>query len=353
MCARRLIALDIGGANIKVVTLERNPAGGLQFESASHVFPMWKRADESAAFLKTICVQHPACDVAVTMTAELADVFATKREGVVCVLDAVQQAFPTSAVRVLTVEGKLAPLNNVLHEPLQAAAANWAASAWAAAQIFPEGILGDMGSTTTDLIPFAAGRISAVGKTDPERLLSGELVYTGYLRTPCSHLAQRVPWRGGSCRVSPEYFTIAGDVHLLLGSIHPDDYQWPTPDGRGTTTHDAKARLARLICADTEMLSDDEIMGLARYLYRKQIEQVTEALDQVLSHIQQAVPLFCAGSGRFLLQAAAAQVGLKAIDLAKVCGEKQAEIFPAWSLCMMLAAEQEGMKVFEQFRSNH
>ncbi len=352
MGVHHVMALDIGGANIKVATMEEGPGKKYQLASATHVFPIWKRADELAGFLKSICPVQPACEMAVTLTAELADVFPTKREGVVCVLRAVQEAFPGPGIQVLTVDGRLEGIENVLNDPLQAAGANWAASAWAAAQLFQEGILGDTGSTTTDLIPFNRGHITPVGKTDPERLASGELIYTGCLRTPCSHLADRVPWRGGYCRVSPEYFTIAGDMHLVLGNIHADDYQWPTPDGRGTTPHDAKARLARLVCGDTEMLTDGEIMGLARYLYHSQIEQVAEALYQVLSRLPKPVPLICVGSGKFLLEAAAASAGLKAIGLEKVCGTKQAEVFPAWSLCLMMAVQQEGMKVFDQFKAD-
>jgi probable H4MPT-linked C1 transfer pathway protein len=347
------MALDIGGANIKVATMKEGPDRKYRPDSAIHVFPIWQRANELAGFLKTIFREHPGCELAVTLTAELADVFPTKREGVVCVLRAVQEAFPGPGIQVLTVDGRLESIDDVLNDPLPAAGANWAASAWVAAQIFPEGILGDTGSTTTDLIPFKHGHIASVGKTDPERLASGELVYTGCLRTPCSHLAPKVPWRGGYCRVSPEYFTIAGDVHLILGNIQADDYHWPTPDGRGTTLHNAKARLSRLVCGDAEMLTDGEILGLARYLYHRQIEQVAEALYQVLSKLQNPVPLICAGGGRFLLEAAAASVGLETIGLENVCGIGQVEVFPAWSLCLMLAAQQEGMKVFDQFRADH
>jgi hypothetical protein len=349
MAARDLMALDIGGANIKVVTMKQEGSGKKhQLAAATHIFPIWQRADELAGFLRAVCPAHPACQLAVTLTAELADVFPTKREGVAFVLKAVQEAFPGREIRVLTLDGKLEDLNNVLRDPLQAAGANWTASAWAAARVFPEGILGDTGSTTTDLIPFNHGHSAAVGRTDPERLACGELIYTGCLRTPCSHLASKVPWRGGYCRVSPENFTIAGDVHLLLGHIQPGEYQWPTPDGRGTTPADARARLARLVCGDAEMLSEGEIVGIARYLYHCQIEQVTRGLFQVLSRLERPVPLICAGSGRFLLEAAASRVGQEAIGLERVCGARQAEAFPAWSLCLMLATQQEGMKILDE-----
>ncbi|HAH44182.1 MAG TPA: H4MPT-linked C1 transfer pathway protein, partial [Planctomycetaceae bacterium] len=61
------------------------------------------------------------------------------------------------------------------------------------------GLLIDIGSTTTDLIPLQQGLPVTEGVTDVERLLSGELVYTGGRRTPLAMLENRVPLRGQSC----------------------------------------------------------------------------------------------------------------------------------------------------------
>src|SRR5205823_3939461 len=83
-----------------------------------------------------------------------------------------------------------------------------------------------------------------------ERLLAGELVYTGALRTNLAAIAPRVPVRGGWCPVSSESFAISGDVHLVLGHLTPDAYDCPTPDGRPATAPFARERIARLVCAD-------------------------------------------------------------------------------------------------------
>ena len=47
----------------------------------------------------------------------------------------------------------------------------------------------DIGTTTTDLIPLASGLVMARGKSDTERLQTGELVYAGVRRTPVCALA--------------------------------------------------------------------------------------------------------------------------------------------------------------------
>jgi len=66
------------------------------------------------------------------------------------------------------------------------AAANWLALATYAGRLAPRGpaVLLDVGSTTTDVIPLQDGTPVPRGRTDPERLESKELVYTGVRRTP-------------------------------------------------------------------------------------------------------------------------------------------------------------------------
>ena len=71
----------------------------------------------------------------------------------------------------------------VKNNPLALAAANWIATAPLAAHIYPDCVLIDIGSTTTDIIPIKNGKECARGRTDLERLGTGELVYTGALRT--------------------------------------------------------------------------------------------------------------------------------------------------------------------------
>src|SRR5262245_61739047 len=86
---------------------------------------------------------------AVTMTAELSQMFRTKREGVSFVLDAVEQAFPDAAVSVYAVDGAFLGPAAARERPLDVAAANWAATARAVARIHPDAILIDVGTTTS------------------------------------------------------------------------------------------------------------------------------------------------------------------------------------------------------------
>ncbi len=77
----------------------------------------------------------------------------------------------------------------------------------------------DIGSTTSDIVPLVHGLPTARGRTDPERLVSGELVYTGVERSPVAAVASRVPWKGWLCPLAQELFATTRDVYLLLGDL--------------------------------------------------------------------------------------------------------------------------------------
>src|SRR6185503_15044629 len=105
--------------------------------------------------------------MAVTMTAELADCFVTKREGVAFVLDAFSTAFPEVEPWVYGVDGRFRSTEAARQRPLEVASANWMASATLVARTFPDAVFLDAGSTTTDVIPIVGGHVAVRGRTDP------------------------------------------------------------------------------------------------------------------------------------------------------------------------------------------
>src|SRR6185437_7787389 len=91
-------------------------------------------------------------------------------------------------------------------QPHDVAASNRVSIAVLVARTHADALLVDVGSTTTDIVPIAGGRVVAAGRTDPARLRSGELVYTGVLRTPVCAVIRSVPLEGGRSRVAAEHF---------------------------------------------------------------------------------------------------------------------------------------------------
>jgi (4-(4-[2-(gamma-L-glutamylamino)ethyl]phenoxymethyl)furan-2-yl)methanamine synthase len=332
--AAATLAVDIGGANTKAARLE-----GGSLRTVSRPFEVWRDRDALAAVLREVAGEvaaQPADAVAITMTAELSDAFRTKREGVGFVLDAAQAALGDGALSVLTTAGELVSVEAARARPWDVAAANWVATALAVAEVHPDALLVDVGSTTADVIPIADGRVAASARDDLGRLLAGELVYTGVLRTNLAAIAPRVPVRGGWCPVSSEYFAISADVHVVLGHVAPEAYDCPTPDGRPTAAVFARERIARLVCSDVEQLDAAEIDAIAAYLHSEQLRALEEAARRVQRTLAPDAPVVLVGAGAFLGREVAARLGRAVAE--GPWSATDGEMAPAAALAALLAA---------------
>ncbi|MEO8090920.1 MAG: hydantoinase/oxoprolinase family protein [Gemmatimonadales bacterium] len=332
-----ILGWDIGGVNTKVTRLEVVSEGSvirskcLPFELKHDPGALAPTLTEAARAVGGA----PGDLHAVTMTAELSQAFRTKREGVGFVLDALEGAFPGSRLHVYTVEGRFVPPREARTLPLSVGAANWAATARLVARSVPTCVLLDVGTTSADLIPIVNGQVVVEGHTDPARLLSGELVYTGALRTPVEAVAPQVPLWGGSAGVAAEGFALIGDVHLWLGSLSPDDYTCRTPDGRPSTREFAGERLARTVCADRDMLDDSAVDAIAGALAEAQVGAVARALGRILARWPVISTAVVAGLGDFIAVEAAQAVGLDIVRLADRLGQS-ARTAPAAAVAWLL-----------------
>jgi len=324
-----VIGLDIGGVNTKAVWRDRDA-----LRTVLRPYDVVRDPGALTAVVRDVVAElagEPPELVALTMTAELSDEFRTKREGVAFVLDAVEAAVP-GRVLVFTTAGELVSSAEARARPLDVAAANWVAGALAVGARHPDALMLDVGSTTADVIPIAAGRVAAEGRTDLDRLLAGELVYTGALRTNLAAIAPRVPVRGRWCPVASELFAISADVHLILGHLAPEAYTCPTPDGRPASVECARERVARLVCADVEQLEPAEIDAIAMYLHAEQIRQIEAAALRVGTD-SAVVPL---GVGAFLARAVAERLGHPVLEMPWSAAERDAA--PAAALAELAAA---------------
>jgi (4-(4-[2-(gamma-L-glutamylamino)ethyl]phenoxymethyl)furan-2-yl)methanamine synthase len=305
-----VIGLDVGGANTKAAVVDGGDPERVRI--VSEPYEVWREPGAMADVIATV-VERLGADggpVALTTTAELVDTFASKREGVLHVLDAAASALAGRALSVMTTDGALIGLDEARDAPLRCAAANWVATAMVVGRSLPDAILVDCGGTTTDVIPITGGAVAARGRTDVERLLAGELVYTGALRTNIAAVVSHVPVGGEPCPVSSELFAISADVHLLLGSLRAEQCTCTFPDDRGASPSEVQSRLARVVCADPEQLADGDLEAIATAVQEAQIASIAGALGRVAARVPAGAPVLAVGVGAFLARAAAERCGL-------------------------------------------
>lgn len=327
-----VLGLDVGGANLKAAHL----AGSCR----SLGFPLWKEPSGLTAALRRLVEGFPDFDrLAVTMTGELCDCFASKRQGVHAILDAVEEIAEGRTVRIWRNDGRFASVAEARTEPLAIAAANWLATAFLAGRHASTGaaLVFDVGSTTADVTPLLDGKPIPRGRTDPERLRSRELVYTGARRTPlCALLGQ-----DGAA----EWFATTLDVYLILEQVAEDPTDTDTADGRPATIPFAHARLARMFCADLETSTESERLALAHALRCRQIAMLTQAIAEVVDRLPTPpTTVVLAGSGEFLAAAAVescpATAAVRVVSLSEVLGRATSTAACAAAVAMLAHEER-------------
>ena len=302
-----IIGWDIGGAHVKAARLSgATSAPGNLLDVVQWPCPLWLGLAQLEQVLTAAALRWPdlaACRHAVTMTGEMVDCFEHRQDGVQRIANTLAQALP--AALFYSFESGWCTAEMAGDRWSQIASANWLATAGHVAQALPDtpGVLVDIGSTTTDLVAFAQGRVLSTQRSDVQRLASGELVYHGVVRTPLCALARQVPWRGVMHNVMNEFFATTADVYRLSGELAPEHDQHPSADGAAKDIGHTQARLARMIGLDARDGSPTEWRAFAQAWRAAQVAELRGQLQRVLlAHgLGPATPLVGAGCGAFLL----------------------------------------------------
>jgi probable H4MPT-linked C1 transfer pathway protein len=278
------------------------------------------------------------------MTAELADCFETRAAGVRAIVDAVEAAGRGRRISIYLTDGRFASADEVRERPLSAAASNWQALATFAKRFVPSwpALLLDMGSTTTDVIPLKSdGPFAAC--TDSERLATGNLIYTGIERTPVCAVIKSLRWRGKPCPVAAELFATTADAYLILNELPEDAHNNDTADDRSRTRAAARARLARMICADADSFYEEDAKLAAAAIRDAQLKTLEIGIHQVVERLgQMPRTVILSGHGEFLLRELVKRLGwpCEVISLSRKLGAQVSRGAPAHALAV-LARENE------------
>jgi (4-(4-[2-(gamma-L-glutamylamino)ethyl]phenoxymethyl)furan-2-yl)methanamine synthase len=330
----RWIGLDIGGANLKLADCT---AFARQMP-----FAMWRQPDHLHEALVRLISDMPEFDaVALTMTGEMADCFETREEGVCRILEQVTRVIPASVIQVYSVDGHWLSVSKAARAPWRVAASNWKALAtytarWTAAE---RALLVDVGSTTTDIIAIADMKVLSTSTSDRERLVSGELVYTGIERSSVVGLVRDLVVHGQNTPVVNENFATTGDVNLILGYADESESDCDTADSRPKTRMCAAYRLARVVGEDGNTLSSQDIELMAEAVYEAQVDCICRAMSQVAKafHGSPLDLIVFSGHGDFLIEDAIERNrwNFRRVKLSEKLGTKLSRCAPAHAVAVL------------------
>lgn len=304
---------DVGGAHLKVARIENGHIAAVRQIAC----PLWQGLDHlDAALAQAEPVIGGANIHAITMTAELTEIFSSREEGVIALLERLRQRIPGD-LRIFAGLKGFEDVQAARGDPLSVASANFLATARLVAERQPRALLIDFGSTTTDIV--ACDRPQ--GLSDAERLQTGELVYTGLTRTAVPSVATRAPLAGQWQSLARDAFATMGDVRRVLGELADDVDLHATADDRGKSLAESLARFARGFGRDAEMRHLTTWQASAAYVAERQLRSIHDGALQVLSRPGLAVDsVIAAGIGAAVVERVASRMNLPVSDFGTLIG---------------------------------
>lgn len=318
MRVSEIIGWDIGGAHVKAARLDDD---GTVLAVAQEVCALWRGIGELERAVPVVlaCLEASAqCRHAVTMTGELVDAFADRRDGVLAIVAALVRLLGSPGVMIFAGPHGLIAMELLGDEHFDAvASANWLVSATFVAMHKPAALFVDMGSSTTDILLVWDGAVHYRGYSDFERLRQEELVYTGVVRTPVMAAATCAPFGGDMILLAAEHFATMADVYRLSGQLPEHADQWPTADGGEKSVEGSARRMARMLGRDLGGEGLAPWRQVAAYVGECQLEKLHLACLRQLSRglLDSAAPLVGAGVGRFVLRRLAMRLARPYVDI--------------------------------------
>ena len=294
----KIAGFDIGGANTDLAIIDFDDGEIKNIEVDFAYLPMWSNNDDLSQVLieliENICPVSEIDAVGISMTAELVDAYDTKKDGVLDVVRKCEETF-SCPIAYVGVDGMLSKAE-IEETPLKC----------------------------------------AIGKSDFDRSATGELVYTGTLRTNLASFLDKVELNGKEYRVASELFAQTADVYMVLDLITEDDYVCDTFDGEGKSKIECARRIARVVCADLEMLSMEDIVEMSKFIHQKQVEQIADGLKQVVE-TQNLDLIVTTGLGKDILDKKAAELlGLNVKSMGDVLTDEECVVAPAVGTAVMM-----------------
>jgi len=289
----KIIGWDIGGAHIKAakINFKKKTSKTEQIYS-----PIWKNINNLKNSIKSIKKKLGKTNYhAITMTAELSDIFPNRENGVKYIIKLSSKILGEKNIFFYSKKNFLKK-KSAIKKTFELNSMNWHATASFISNFFPNCILVDIGSTTTDITPIKKNEIISNGTSDYQRLKSNELIYLGVLRTPIQAVEKKR-------NLINENFANLGDVYRVLNKIPNTLDLLPTLDNKTKNKHDSARRIARIFGKDYKKNHFLKWKKTAYQIEEKHLKILKEVIKKIeKKNFLKKVPIIGAGIGEFLVK---------------------------------------------------
>ena len=290
----KIIGWDIGGAHIKAskINFDKNKIVTKQL-----FCPVWMNIKNLNKYVLKIKKYLGKSDYhAVTMTAELSDIFKNREGGTKKIINILCRTLSEKKIFFYSKKEIFLKKKEAIKKTNSINSMNWHATASFISNFHPNCILVDIGSSTTDIIPIKKKRVVAKGSDDYKRLMYNELIYIGVIRTPITAIEKKK-------NLIYENFANLGDVYRILNKLPKKIDLAPSEDHKSKTKNSSARRIARIFGKDYKKGNFRKWKKVALKIEKKQKKILKENINKIKKgNFSNSVPIIGAGTGEFLIR---------------------------------------------------
>jgi uncharacterized hydantoinase/oxoprolinase family protein len=173
--------------------------------------------------------------------------------------------------------------------------------------------------------------------TDWDRLLYGELIYTGMERTPIPALVRSLPHRGSARPVACECFATSQDAWLLLGGLPENATSNTTADKKPATRDAARIRMARSMLLEPASFTFADAIEAATAIVESQTLLIQDAMGSLIQNPLPEDHVVLSGQGEILARRVFDHMGWnpQTVSLKDVLGAELSRVAPAHAVAMI------------------
>tara|TARA_Y100000991_G_C21943905_1_gene336598 strand:- start:193 stop:1230 length:1038 start_codon:yes stop_codon:yes gene_type:complete len=296
----RYLGIDIGGAHFKIIGLDANKSVCFSQYRKCYVWKGINNLKKEIDYINSLNLpKDTSCGI--TMTAELCDIFKSKKDGVLKISEQCKKlnlnyAFYTKKKKIFSRDDCFNYKDLI--------SMNWHSIGKYFSINFEDLVIVDFGSTTTDFICIKNSKITNNGFDDFSRLSSREMFYSGIIRTPLFGLQHEIKIKKKKYHIVPELFSNTSDIYRINNFLEKEfDIDDEADNGTKGIT-ESLLRISRSFCIDFEKNKKNLIYSLSQILINNQVEQINSNINYLIkkNKLKSNTPLIFTGIGRKILE---------------------------------------------------
>ena len=293
------LGIDIGGAHIKIVGLDKNKNISLVEYRKCYLWKDPKKLKKEIEFINSLS-ENTKILCGITMTAELCDIFSDRIKGAKkiqkeCKKIKFKKFFYSRADNLFANINEKKFTNFI--------SMNWHSIGRYMTKHIREGIIIDFGSTTTDFVLIKDKHVINNSFSDYKRLRTGELVYTGIIRTPIFAIMNSIKIKTQKYKIIPEYFSNMSDVYRIHKKIEKIFDVDDETDSSDKTVISSYQRISRSFGLDFNKKYKKLIFKLSEEVMKEQLKIIYENTMLLFKkyNLDKKSPIILSGIGQNIL----------------------------------------------------